>query len=270
MLKRSFLLAIVILISILACALITASTAAIITSPFHYSFSTPGVLYESGSQQESTSPYWWLNSGAKLNISQGLGRTIQKELKALDKWRLLYLNSNPIDTDKGYHPQNIFRLLTRSKWKNSTEEAYFRIIRYEISQSPNRDEYNGLLLINRYLSSNTLYYAGIRVDGSSVIKKKLNGRYYTLAQKKIFPGTYDKILNPGLIPKNIWIGLRSEIKNIGSKVSIKLYMDKNKTGIWTLIAETIDATSPILTEGYGGIRTDFLDVEFEDFRLKNV
>src|SRR3989344_6750614 len=111
MLKRDIFLMLLFLSLIIVGSLVYASTPAVVSSPFHYSFSSDGILQETGSQQESSSPYWWLNSGAKLIISNGTGKTIQKELGSNDKWRLLYLYSNPIDTDKGYHPQNIFRLI---------------------------------------------------------------------------------------------------------------------------------------------------------------
>src|SRR3989344_2193628 len=273
MLKRDIFLMLLFLLLIIFGSLVYASTPAVVSSPFHYSFSSDGILQEAGSQQESSSPYWWLNSGAKLIISNGKGKTVQKELSPDDKWRLIYLSSNQIDTDNGYHPQNIFRLITRSKWQNSQEIAYFRITRDQLSLSPNRDAHNGLLLMSRYQDGNNLYYSGIRVDGNAIIKKKINGVYYTLASKKIFPGVYDRTLNPSLLPKNTWIGLKAQVNNTGGKVDIKLYMDKNRTGNWTLIAEAKDDGrygSPILNEGYAGIRTDFMDVEFEDFKMINM
>lgn len=273
MLKRGVLLSLVFLMLIIVGSLVHASTAAVVSSPFRYTFNFDGILQEAESQQESSSPYWWLNSGARLIISNGTGKTIQNELSPNDKWRLIYLSSNPIDTDNGYHPQNLFRLITRSKWQNSQEIAYFRIIRDQLSSSPNRDAYNGLLLMSRYQDGNNLYYSGIRVDGNAIIKKKINGVYYTLASKKTFSGTYNKLLNPNLLPKNTWIGLKIQINNTNGKVYIKLYMDKNRTGNWTLIAEAIDDGkygSPLLNEGYAGIRTDFMDVEFDDFRMINI
>lgn len=248
-----------------------ASAPANVSSPYYYSFNTAGVLHETGNMDASSSPYWWLNSGAKLSISDGTGKTVQSELPPNYFWRLTYLNSNPLDTDEGYHPQNIFRLLTRSRWGNSQESAYFKIIRDQLSSSSNRAAHNGLLLMSRYQNSNNLYYVGIRVDGKAIIKKKLNGNYYTLAYSQVFPGNYNRESNPNLLPKNLWIGLRSRVvNNADGSVSIKLYMDQNRTGNWVLVLETTDINSPILNEGYGGIRTDFMDVEFDDFREVNV
>ncbi len=273
MFKREVFLMILLFSLILVASSVYASTAAVVSSPFHYYFSSDGTLQEAGNQEESTSPYWWLNSGAKLIISNGTGKTVQKELSYNDKWRLIYLSSNPIDTDNGYHPQNIFRLITRSKWQNSQEITYFKITRDQLSSSPNRDAYNGLLSMSRYQDDNNLYYSGIRVDGNAVIKKKIKGTYYTLAYNKIFNGTYNRLSNPNLLPKNIWIGLKTQVNNTDGKVNIKLYMDKNRTGNWTLIAEANDDGkygSPILNEGYAGIRTDFMDVEFDDFEMLNL
>ena len=123
--------------------------------------------------------------------------------------------------------------------------------------------------MNRYQNGNNLYYAGIRVDGNAIIKKKLNGKYYTLASSKIFPGTYNRISNPNLLPKNKWIGLKTEVTNVNGKVNIKLYVDEGRTGNWVLVLDKTDSGgrfgTPITSAGYGGIRTDFMDVEFEEF-----
>ncbi len=252
---------------------VEATTAAQATSPFHYTFKVNGILVEAANQDSSTSPYWWLNSGAKLILLDGTGKTIQNELPTNDPWRLTYLSSNPLDTDNGYHPQNIFRLFTRSKWTNFHEIVYFKIVKDQLSASPNRDAHNGVLLVSRYQNGNNLYYSGLRVDGNAIIKKKLNGRYYTFASKRIFPGTYNRLTNPDLLPKNIWMGIKSQITTINGKVNIKLFLDRNKTGNWELILEANDTGnqgSPIVNEGYAGIRTDFIDAEFDDFQIINV
>jgi len=126
--------------------------------------------------------------------------------------------------------------------------------------------------MSRYQDGNNLYYSGIRVDGNAIIKKKISGVYYTLASKKVFPGTYNKLSNPNLLPKNTWIGLKSIANNTNGNVNIKLYMDKGKTGNWTLIVEAYDngKYGPLISnEGYSGIRTDFMDVEFDDFWMIN-
>lgn len=254
-----------------------ASLAALVKSPFYYSFKVDGVLDEAGKMDDSSSPYFWLNSGGQFILKDGIGKTIQGELNKFNKWRLAYYASNPIDTDDGYYPQNILRLVTRSKWQNFRQEIYYRITKDNLSASPNRNASNGLLLFNRYLNGNNLYYTGIRVDGTAVIKKKINGTYYTMAQKPFLGGAkYDRNTNPNLLPKNVWIGLRSEVKtNNDGTVSIKLFADNGKTGNWVLIAEAIDngksyGGAVISSEGYAGVRTDFMDVEFDDYRIVKI
>jgi len=255
-----------------------ASIAAAVNSPFHYAFSVNGTLSEAGSMDESSSSYWWLNSGGYFYLTNGIGETIQGDLPALNKWRVAYSISNPEDTDNGYHPQNIFRLVSRSKWQNFQQEAYLQIERDQLSSSPNRNASNGLLLFNRYQDSATLYYTGIRVDGYAVIKKKINGVYYTMAYNPIVTGVapYNRDANPNLLPKNIWIGLRSQVKtNSDGTVSVKLYMDRGKTGNWTLVAQATDngksyGGAPILNAGFGGIRTDFMDVQMDDYQMTSL
>lgn len=258
-------------------ATLSAAGSATVPSPYLYNFDQSGTLVEAGSLDSSSSPYWWLNSGAYMVFkedSRGFGRGFTNfgELPSNNYWRELYNRNNPVDTDNGYHPQNIFRLTTRSQWQDARQEAYFVIRENNLSESPNRNASNGLLLFNRYQDGDNLYYTGVRVDGSAVIKKKQNGQYTTLAQVKgIYPGSYNNSDNPNLLPKDKWIGLRSEVVNQSNgSVSIKLYLDKGWSGNWELVAETVDRKNPITKQGYGGIRTDFMDVMFENYRYRDL
>jgi hypothetical protein len=246
-------------------------------STFLYTFNTTETLNEVGSMDESESPYFWLNSGGVMEINGSSGKTHQGNTSFLSKWRIRYGVSNPTDTDSGLHPQNIFRLITRSVWQNFSSEAYFKIVKDNISKSPNRNISNGLLLFSRYIDSNNAYYGGVRVDGTAIIKRKRNGEYYTLAQEKIFEGNYNEESNPNLLPKDTWIGIRTEIynENDGS-VYIRLYTDIGRTNTWrlALVAHDVpgegNASNPIRAFGHAGIRTDFMDVEFQDFKLTNL
>lgn len=248
-----------------------------VPSPFIYSFNTKGILAEAGNAFRSTSPYWWLNSGGLMYIESGMGQTIHGELPTRNPWRELYARTNPVDTDLGYHPQNIFRAVTRSQWEDLRQQAYFRVADDNLSASLNRNESNGLLLFNRYKDADNLYYAGIRVDGTAVIKKKIGGTYYTLAQAPLFADgrTYDRVRNPNLIPKDTWIGVRSEVVTTPHKtVDIKVFVDVGATGNWKLAAEAMDQGEnygPVIDgEGYAGIRTDFMDVDFRSFRIEDL
>ncbi|MDP3792913.1 MAG: heparinase II/III family protein [bacterium] len=242
---------------------------------FSDNFNKNEIIEESGSMNESLSPHWWINSGAFLIKEGGIGKTLFGEIDKNSKWQKSYLQYNAVDTDNGFHPQNIFRLITKSKWQNFQQTIYAKIKKYNLSESKNQSESNGLLLFNRYVDSNNLYYTGIRVDGTAVIKKKINGNYYTLAQKSFYKADspYNRDTNPNIIPDQKWIGLRSEIKtNPDNTVDIQLFVDKDKTGNWVLAAEAIDdgktyGGAAILNEGYAGIRTDFMDVEFDDYKI---
>ena len=253
-----------------AAAILTAS------NPFIYSFNTSGVLYEAGSPDESWSSYWWLNSGGKLIIKDYVGQTIQGDLSVFDIWRLRYAFANSLDTDGGAHPQNIFRLVTRSEAGDQRLQALFKIERDNWSNSPNRNASNGLLLMSKYIDGDTLYYAGLRVDGTAVIKKKYNGIYYTLAQEEVFSGEYSRDKNVNLIPRRQWIGLRSEsVTDTNGNVIIRLFMKPYGETQWTQILEAVDDgtygnTPPITAIGHGGIRTDFMDVTFESFRMEAI
>ncbi|MBI2023999.1 hypothetical protein HYT00_01250 [Candidatus Giovannonibacteria bacterium] len=253
-----------------------ASTAAAVSSPYFYNFNVAGTLEEASPMNSSTSPYWWLNSGGLMYLKDGVGQTVQGNLASTNKWRLLYASSNPVDTDNGYHPQNLFRLVTRNKWQNFSQQAYFKITRNNLSASSNRNQSNGFLLMNRYAADGqTLYYAGIRVDGYAVIKKKYFGSYTTLKLNKIFPGTWDRNTHPNLITENDgynkWYGLKTVVQNMhDGRVHIQLYLDSGRTGTWKLVADAYDTSSVISGSNYAGIRTDFMDVIFEDYKMVNL
>ncbi|HTK60093.1 MAG TPA: hypothetical protein VL283_02710 [Candidatus Baltobacteraceae bacterium] len=256
-------------------ALACAATTANVALPFKYPFSVDGRLEEVGVLENSSSPYWWVSSGAFLDLKGGLGRTNQGDLGLNSKWQLLYNKNNPIDTDGGLHPQNIFRMTTRAKWQDASHEIFYRIDRNQLSASVSRNASNGLLQMTRYVDQNNLYYTGLRVDGYAVIKKKIGGKYYTMYYKPYFNVVkkYDRLLNPNLLPLDTWIGLKTVTKNLdASRVSITFYSDVGRTGTWTQIASVIDDGKayggPALTAaGVSGLRTDFMDVSMDDFAV---
>jgi len=251
-----------------------AATAANVQLPFHYAFQVDGRLEETGLMDNSSSPYWWVSSGAFLDIKSGIGMTNHGELPVGSKWQVRYTANNPVDTDGGLHPQNIFRMILRSKWQDAAEEMSFRIDKNNLSLSPNRNASNGLHVMSRYADQNNLYVSGLRVDGHAVIKKKIAGTYYTLASKRVISDKrYDRIRNPNLLPLGTWIRLKVATKNLdATRVSIKFYADIGNTGTWTLVAEAIDdgqtyGGAALTAAGHAGFRTDFMDVAFDDLVL---
>jgi hypothetical protein len=241
---------------------------------FQYSFAVDGTLHEAGSMAESTSPFWWLNSGGLLIIQDGAGYTVQGALPDADRWRKAYAASSPEDTDEGAHPQNLFRLISRSSWGDARVEATFRVLRDNRSASPNRNESNGLLLMSRYQDSDDLYYAGLRADGHAVIKKKYRGTYYTLAEGPVFEGAYDRGAGTNLIPHDAALRLRAETANEAGGVRIRLSMRREGEEEWQELLSFLDegagGVSPIASPGKIGIRTDFMDVEFKDFLAESL
>ncbi len=239
-------------------------------------FDTSYTVQEAGSMDESNNAFWWVSSGGYFYSGKGVGKTIQGALPAIDPWRVAYALSNSLDTDKGYYPQNIFRLVSRNVWKNFVQEVYVQITHLNMSASPNRNASNGVLLFNRYQDPYNLYYTGLRVDGALVIKKKVRGVYYTLAYKPWYKSAmaYDRTKNQDIIPLYHWIGLRSEVSTDTKThvVTIKLFIDENDTGNWVLAVQATDdgtmyGGAPILDAGYAGIRTDFMDAMFRDYKI---
>lgn len=239
-------------------------------SAFEDTFSTWGTLEEAGSMATSTSSSWWVNSGGRLELRGGYARTIQGDLPSGDRWRIAYAAADPTDTDGGYRPQNIFRLVTRSTWRNVRQGFYFRVRGTDLSDSPNRAGSNGILIFSRYQDSQNLYYAGVRVDGTAVVKKKSRGSYYLLGQTKILSGSYDRWRSPNLLPLNRRIGLKTRTTTqSGGSVLIEVFWNLLDGRGWQRLLQAVDTGAsggpPIGAAGFGGIRTDFMDVEFDTF-----
>jgi hypothetical protein len=224
----------------------------------------------------SQSQNWWLNSGGVMEMADKTAQTNFGPLPENSYWQKLYAKTNTRDTDGGFYPQNIFRLVTRNRWQDLDQQLYFNIDKINLSASSFRDESNGVLLFNRYYDGDNLYYTGLRVDGHAVIKKKISGIYYTLAEKDILSGgkKYDRTDSPNFLPLHSWIGIRSVVTNIGSDaVDVKLYVDLDQTGSWQLVLEiqdkgNIHKTAPLTNSGHAGIRTDFMDVAFKDYKIQ--
>jgi hypothetical protein len=260
--------------SIIADAIPSASTQTLSNTNSLGEFLVNRTLQEAGSMAESPDNDWWLNSGAYVYFKDGIGSTVHGDLPSSDFWYKAYASANPTDTDGGLHPQNLFRLVSKStNWKNYVQQIYFKGDKYNLSDSGERDGFNGMLFFNRYADENNLYYTGIRVDGNLEIKKKKNGTYYTMLIAPVFPGTFNRATNPNLLPMNSWIGFRTQIQDTPEgKVDIKVYVDKSGSGDFQLFGEAVDDGSQ-----YGGaimdapasvgLRTDFMDAEFKNYQI---
>lgn len=245
-------------------------------------FDCNGALEEVGDPSESESALWWLDSGARFFVVNDVGRTLSGTLSSSSRWRMRYERSNSADTERGTRPQNIFRLFTRVPFQNIREEAYFRMFAYDTSESRNRNSSNGFSLISRYQNANNFYYGGIRVDGSAVIKKKLDGAYRELAYAESFlPEQANGNAAQELISGQKSIGVRFKTTDTGNgQVELKLFVrtpsaspsetnsEKNE---WREILSAVDnGTSGriIKSPGLAGIRTDFMDAEIAHYEAR--
>ena len=259
---------------IIACAIILSflmsPTSTHLNSYMNMKPAVPIVITETDAPETSTAhPLLWLNSGALFTISHGVGATILEDLSASSTWSAYYADTNPVDTDNGLHPQNIFRLLTKKEYGDSVQTAFVRIRNIQKSDSPNRNESNGIFFMHAYQNQNNLYYAGMRVDGALVIKKKRDDVYTTLAYKPYFAGTkeYDPARSPNLLPIHTPIGMRSSFLQIDpNTLRITLYISRNKGVTWE---NALSTDTPFLwNSGMLGIRSDFMDVEIEDYSIQ--
>jgi hypothetical protein len=58
-------------------------------------------------------------------------------------------------------------------------------------------------------------------------------------------------------------------------VLLQLLMDYQLNGNWKVVVQVVDDGggsdgSPISAQGYGGIRSDFMDVQFDNYRLERL
>jgi len=227
------------------------------------SSSSTGVLQEAGSMAESSNPDFWLNSGGEFFFTSGFGHTVEGELPADNPWHQAYAQSSPVDTDGGSHPQNLFRLINRGTFRNFSQETTFTIQRLNLSRSPNRNQSNGVLLFEHYRDSDNLYYAGVRVDGAAVVKKKIHGVYHTLGLVPVYPGAYDRNRNPNLLPVGRAVTIHTDTRSNGDgSVEITLLVDGNPT---IQVRDGGVGGAPIAEASFAGIRTDFMDVDFESY-----
>jgi hypothetical protein len=234
-------------------------------------------IVEAGRMDQSGDSCWWLSSGAVFTIIDGTGWSLHGALPPGSMWRERYARWNPVDTDDGAHPQNLLRLVARTHWRDFRQEMRFRIARINRTDSPQRGPWSGVFLLHRYRDADNLYYAGLRMDGRAVIKKKLHGRYVTLAVQPVYgtPDLYDRDRNPSLLPAGRWIGMASVVRNEpDGSVRIALYTrdeDAAKSA-WTLAVEAMDdgrSGAPIREPGHAGLRSDFMDVEFAGYFARN-
>jgi hypothetical protein len=226
-------------------------------------------LEETVSPEKSPNEDFWLNSGGLAIFVGETLFTLQGDVGERSVWRREYRRSNPIDTIDGRRPQNVFRLLSKQGLANPDQIAFFTIADFSLSDSPQRNESNGILLMSNVQDADNLYYSGIRVDGMAVIKKKEHGVYHTLAIAPLpdFPGTYDRSTHPALLPDNRRLGIRATTQVSGTDVVIHLFLERS--GQWEEVLSATDSPAAYgrdpFYSGNVGIRTDFMDVVFSRY-----
>ena len=251
-------------------------TAAQAFSSMYYTFNNPGVLSESSTMAQSTSPYLWLLSGGRMIVTTGgIGETIQGDLLANDRLYRVYSARSAVSSDNGAHPQNVFKMFGRDSVQNPSAQIYINRIKDNTSNPVNRRPYDGESLLARYQDVNNYYYGGLREDGGIVIKKKTNGVFQTLVSKQLFAGAYNSATNPDLIPRNQWIGLKFVVDSTHStNPMISLYTDVGQTGTWQLALSVVDDPvkygNAITNAGLVGIESDYADAQFDNLLISEV
>jgi hypothetical protein len=240
-----------------------------ISLPWSYSFNSPGTLNQSATTDQSGSAYWWVKSGGQIIVQNGIGQSLQGSTPSSNPWYAPYASTYPVESDKGLHPQNMFSMFARVEQRDSDQAVSVKIAQDNLSNSANIHAWNGILLQSRWQDVNNYVYAGIRQDGHAIIRKVVNGVNYTLAEKQIVPGSYSAS-NPDLLPKNIWLKIRSVVyDDINGTMHVQLYADVTQSGVWTQIFDVSDTNNgpKLSAPGLSGIRTDFMDVSLDDYSI---
>lgn len=237
-----------------------------------YEFKVDGVLQEAASAPLSSSPSWWLLSGGSLIIENGVGRTIHGKLSTENAIRKRYALDQPVSSDNGYHPQNIFKLLTKETPRDFRQEITVTVKDLNLLNSQNVNPWNAVSLISRYQNGTAFYYGSLRMDGKAVIKKKAGGAHYDLASAKPIDGTYEALGRPNLLPLNQTMRLALEtMTNDDGSVALRMYRDETNSGAWKLIAEARDdgiSKGPVISAGgHAGFFSDYMDLVFDDYGI---
>lgn len=235
-------------------------------------FSRDRTITEAPNPDASKDDVWWVDSGGEFDVHDGTGSTLLGALNEDSPWYALYRQTTETVSGGGKYPQNVFRLLTRETWRDHETELRFRISEYRTADAASRSESNGVLIFSRYEDADTLYYGGVRVDGTAVIKKKIRGDYYTLAFHPVWTdASYDREATPNLIPVDTWLALKLRTVNFPDQtVVLELFLRTDGTDSWQRIAAAFDdgvshGGNALTAHGRAGIRTDFMDVEFDEF-----
>ncbi len=241
---------------------------------FEDQFSGDLYIEEAIAQDQSSSDQWWLNSGAFIFRRNDMAHTVEGDLPEGSSWIDSYARSAPAQTDNGRKPQNVLRLIKRGAWQDTAQEVYFKVLQYNAVQVDDRGASNGLLLFSRYIDDDNLYYGGLRVDGNAVIKKKIGGTYHTLYKGPFLEGVFDRETAPTLIPENQWVGIRTITQNVeDGRVKIELFIDMGRTYQWEKVAEVYDdgvayGGSAHVAPSNAGIRSDFMDISFDHYKIR--
>lgn len=248
-------------------ALIATSSA----GAFEETFDRDGVIEEASRAAVSRSPRWWVSAGGRVTFEDGTARTIQGSLPAWDPWARAYARSKPVDTEGGRRPQNVFRMVTRETGRNFRQRVSVRIHSTNLAASTERGPFSGIFLESRFLNDNNFYVAGLRFDGQAVVKKRREAEAFTIGVAPVYPGTYDRQSRPNLLPEDRWFSIRSTIADVPGGVQILLELHDPALGAdWIPVLEVLDGPGgpdgePIRGAGSAGIRTDFMDVELENY-----
>jgi hypothetical protein len=93
-----------------------------------------------------------------------------------------------------------------------------------------------------------------------------------MAQSTVIMGHYDRDQNPDLLPHGIWMQLAATtVTNADRSVTVTLSIEHNGVSQEVLSATDAgryDGTPPITGAAPQGIRTDFMDVRFKDYRIR--
>jgi len=136
----------------------------------------------------------------------------------------------------------------RVKWTHQAIEARFYVEAWHSSDNP----WQGVHLFSRYRTENDLYVASLRRDGSTLIQRKLCGKYTRLDTGRL------KDASGATRPFNARQWYRFTFSAVGNQ--LKFFVNN---------VEQLAVTDGTFSWGTMGIRTDYANVYFDDLIISD-
>jgi hypothetical protein len=171
------------------------------------------------------------------------------------------LDAQTPDVDSRYSTNSaVLRAVTRrADMKDVVVSMNLDVAGLEVPSGTERHDYDGVHVMLRYTSPQSLYYVSVcRRDGTAVIKKK------DLSTPSDDEGTYVTLATaPFVCPTRAWTPVKVEVRTTPSGVRLTFWSAGRQ--VVTALDDGRNGTPPLRQPGRVGIRGDNAEFHFRDF-----